>query len=274
MRPRLAVPVAALLGACALAVPPAYAQTCAPPSAEHAFEELLDIAVDDSPLEDQAWNIADVQEKAGKFETADTLRMIDDLARSNDLAYHCETRRYVPVSHPDPRDAIENDEEPTYEGPTGLPGDGTTPGGTGSGTSAAPPAGGSGGSGPAPNGSSGPGSATGEAGAPAAGSETFDPETGVRIDGAGGAGGGGRPGANRGQASTGEPGGPGGGSPEDLIGAPADTPDGAGGAVALPGGDDSPTGPLALLAAGCAVALIGTVGGAAVSARRRQRRTL
>lgn len=262
MRSRLAVPVAALLGACALVVPQAAAQTCGPPSAEHAFEELLDIAADDSPLEDEAWRIADEQEGRKVFETPETLRMIDELARSNDLTYDCAARRYVPLSHPDPRDAIENDQEPVYEGPTGVPGG--TVGGPGQPGAGVPGVGAPGGGrpGPVPAGPAGPGA---EAVAP----EAVAREDDVRVEAAG-AGSTGR--GTRGRSQAGGSGGPAGGSSEDLIGAPADIPDGAGGAVALPGSDDSPTGTLPLLAAGCAVALIVTVGGATVSARRRPRR--
>jgi hypothetical protein len=104
----------------------AAAQVCGPPSAEHAFEELLDVATDDSPVEEEAWRIADEQEARNAFESPDTIRRIDELARANGFVYDCASRMYHPVSGPDPRDAIENDEIPVETG-TGSP-DGSAPG--------------------------------------------------------------------------------------------------------------------------------------------------
>ena len=47
------------IAAAALVPSAAAAQVCQPHSAEHAFEELLDVAPDDTPLEDKAWRISD-----------------------------------------------------------------------------------------------------------------------------------------------------------------------------------------------------------------------
>lgn len=111
IRRRLAA-LAATLVAVPVGVLPVQAQTCLPPTAEHAFEELLDVAEDDSPLEEEVWRIADEQEAKGDFETPETIRRIDDLARSHGFVYDCGSRMYHPVSGPDPRDAIENGHEP------------------------------------------------------------------------------------------------------------------------------------------------------------------
>ncbi|HYH49557.1 MAG TPA: hypothetical protein VEG38_08420 [Acidimicrobiia bacterium] len=94
-----------------LPCPAASAQVCQPPTAEHAFEELLDLAPDESPLEDRAWRIADEQEAKGAFETSDTIRRIDDLARASGYAFDCADRMYHPVSGPDPREAIKRGED-------------------------------------------------------------------------------------------------------------------------------------------------------------------
>lgn len=105
----------------------ASAQVCGPPTAEHAFEELLDLAPDDSPLEDRAWRIADEQEAKGAFETSDTIRRVDDLARASGYAFNCVDRMYHPVSGPDPRDAIVNGEDAPEEDLEAQPGDDARP---------------------------------------------------------------------------------------------------------------------------------------------------
>lgn len=192
-----------LLHAAVLPAGPAAAQTCEPPSAEHAFEELLDVAEDDSPVEDEAWRIADQQETRGVFESPETIRMIDELAQANGLRYDCTSRLYLPVSGPDPRIAIENGDEPPE---------------TGNGPGVGPPVAG------APQ----PGSATA---APGSGRE---PVALGSIRPAGAAGGvtdpAGTPvGDGRGLAPVAAA-----GADTQLVSRPDGAPDGQGGAVALP----------------------------------------
>jgi len=95
---------------------PAAAQTCVPPSAEHAFEELLVALVDDSPQEREAWRIAGEQEAKGAFESEDTIRHLDELAAREGLAYDCASRTYRPVSGgPTPAEIEEAKEEEEEE---------------------------------------------------------------------------------------------------------------------------------------------------------------
>jgi hypothetical protein len=111
---------AAVLIAAAAVLPAgsASAAECRPPSAERAFEELLDVADDGAPVEHDAWRIADEQEARGAFETATTIQRLDTLARANGFVYNCTRRTYLPQSGPDPREAIENGEEPPETGDT------------------------------------------------------------------------------------------------------------------------------------------------------------
>lgn len=238
--------------AVALLASPVSAQTCQPPSAEHAFEELLDVAADDSPLEDEAWRIADEQEARGEFESPETIRMIDDLARANDLAYDCASRMYFPVSGPDPRIAIENGEEPP-ETAGGEPGPGAPASGTTGGGGAGSP------SGPAAGETPAAGEPTGAAGAVVDGVVAVP--GGPASPGGAGGGGGMRP-AGTAAAAPGE----------DGVALPDGAPDGRGGAVALPagseGGGNGRTAGMALLAA---AALATMVMGARTGRRRRSR---
>ncbi|HET9770595.1 MAG TPA: hypothetical protein VFS16_06885 [Acidimicrobiia bacterium] len=244
------VPAAVLPGGTAAA------QVCAPPSAEHAFEELLDLATDDSPVEDEAWRIAGEQESRGAFESPETIRRIDELARANGFAYDCSTRLYRPVSGPDPRDAIENDDAPAETG-TGAPDGGTVPG-------AAPDTGAPGSSGEATvaDGSTPP--------APGQGGE-------VAADGA--------PAPEGAAREAGRPGGTEQGSPATAGGRPAVAADAVddiaaddilppesgsqGGVVALPGAERTTPGRWRL--AGI-VALLGGTAVLAVAARAKRRR--
>ncbi|MGH9001284.1 MAG: hypothetical protein ACRDY7_18050 [Acidimicrobiia bacterium] len=270
---------APLLVAVGVALPaePAFPQAaaCQPLSAEHAFEELLDVAEDDSPLEDEAWRIADAQEAKGAFETPETQRMVDELARSNGLTYDCPTRRYVPVSGPDPRVAIEEGTEPPESEPDALapdgpaapgdptvsapgvsgpgqPGGATTPGGV---VGAGPVAGGG-----VAGGQAGVGG--GDGGVPSAGSPGADPT----IEAAGGSGQRLQEAPGRGSDGT-----PGTGIKGVVL--PGSTPAGDGGAVALPGGQDAAADtPMRTLAlGGLAAAAIGAVAAAAMSVTRRRR---
>ncbi len=247
---------AALLVVPAVLLPaaPAPAQACQPPSAEHAFEELLDVAEDDSPLEDEAWRIADEQEARGVFESPETVQRIDELARANGLVYDCASRMYFPVSGPDPREAIENGEEPPEAGggppagSTGQPEPGTTaPEARNTGEPGRQP-------GPAPEET---------AAVRGTGGMVPDPGGGVRApDGAGPAGTAGR------TQSPGAAGAPG----EDGVPRPLGAPDGQGGAIALPDGADEPAGQArtaGVLLAAAAVAVMLT--GAGANRRRRSR---
>jgi len=87
-----------------------------PPSAEHAFEELLVALVDDSPQEREAWRIAGEQEARGAFESEETIRHLDELAAYGGLAYDCASRTYRPVSGgPNPAEIEEAKEEEEEE---------------------------------------------------------------------------------------------------------------------------------------------------------------
>jgi hypothetical protein len=246
------VPAAVLPGGTAAA------QVCGPPSAEHAFEELLDVATDDSPVEDEAWRIADEQEARGAFESPETIRMIDDLARANGFAYDCSTRMYHPVSGPDPREAIENDGAPEETG-TGAPEGGTAvPGG------GAPDGGSPASAGPVATGADDPGATLGPGGAVVDGGRA---PVGVSSDTGQPAGTGqGTPATAGGRPVAGATG----DGPVDDIGRPGGTDRSQGGAVALPGAPaPQSSGPLKL--AGIVVLIGATVGLAAMARARRRR---
>lgn len=99
-RPGKRVGCRGLLGASVLvflpliAAAPATAATCAPPSAEHAFEELLEALADDSAAESEAWRIAEEQEAGDRFESPETIRRIEGLAARERLVYDCGTRGF------------------------------------------------------------------------------------------------------------------------------------------------------------------------------------
>jgi hypothetical protein len=209
-------------------------------------------------VEEEAWGIADEQEARNAFESPETIRRIDELARANGFAYDCSTRMYHPVSGPDPRDAIENDEIPAETGTgTGSP-DGTAPG-------AGAPGGGS--SGPETT-------AADDATAPFGQGGEVVPDTG------------GAPPATA-SPDPGQPGGAQQGSPAPTAGgrpavgvtgaipasdvvAPENAVQSQGGVVALPGGADRESSgrwPLAGI-----VALFGAAVGMAGAARARRRR--
>jgi hypothetical protein len=226
---------------------PAPAQSCQPPSAEHAFEELLDVAEDDSPLEDEAWRIADEQEARGAFETPETVQRIDELARANGLVYDCASRMYHPVSGPDPREAIENGEEPPGSGDDTRD---DAPGQPEAGATA-------------------PGTRTPGAPDPQPGADGTAPTVGTAGGGVGAPEGGRDVGTmhNRGTAPV---------LTDDGVPRPAETPDGQGGAIAVPAGSEDPVGNgrtagIVLLAAG-AIAAMAT--GAGMNRRRRSRQLM
>ena len=224
-----ALAVSLMLAAVAVLVPaaPALAQTCLPPSAEEAFEELLDLATDDSPVEDEAWKIADEQEARGAFETPETIQKIDGLAQANGFVFDCAQRLYLPVSGPDPRVAIENGEEPAEpDGEQPDEDDGSAP------RSIAPPRGGK-----APA----PGQVPGQAGAAPVGTATHGvpgspagPDANTQTATAGRTGG-----ATAGDRLTSGQGDEGAGAD---VAAPGDAPDGQGEVVLLPENSGSPAG--------------------------------
>lgn len=247
-----ALAAALLFPAVALTAAPAAAQTCQPPSAEHAFEELLDVADDESPLEDEAWRIAGDQEARGQFDSPETVRMIDDLAVANGLRYDCASRMYLPVSGPDPRIAIENGEEPAET--SGGGGDPAAPG---------------------PGGTTGQGSQPGAAGGePHAGEGAPDgdlPGAGGVVEAADAAG---STGSRAGSGSGGRPtdAAEEGAVVDDGVPRPEGAPDGQGGAIAL-SDDEEPAGNgwAAVIAVIAIVAVVVMLAGARASRRRRSR---
>lgn len=235
---RLAAVAVTLVAVPAVVLPArAPAQTCLPPTAEHAFEELLDVAEDDSPLEEEVWRIADEQEAKGAFETPETIRRIDDLARAHGFAYDCDTRMYHPVSGPDPRDAIENGQEPPDpdDDEAAGGGDGPVPG-RGAPGSGKPGAGASDGVGTtSETGGRTPGPAAGETpidGEAAASHGSRGPESPTRT-------GRDRPGGSAGEEPTGGTDSPDGAAFVDGVPRPGSAPDGQGGAVAVTEGEES-----------------------------------
>ena len=277
MTSRLAALVAAvLLTPLAVIAAPAMAQTCRPGSAELAFEELLDIAADGSPLEDQARRIADEQDARGAFESEVTLRRIEELAKANDLAYDCARRRYVPVQRPDPRDAIAEDREPVDEGPDGRsasPGTAQPGGGTGTGTGSAPGTGGRPGTAPGvglPGSVSGTGTDAGSddsdvADATAGETTPADPSVAVSSSGAGGSG----AMAGRAPKRNGSSGQAAGESAPGGPAAPGEAAGGDAGAIAFVEADHDRYGVM-MLAAGMIAAAAGLL--SVVAARRRRDR--
>ena len=198
---RAALVAAALFAPAAWIAGPAHAQACQPKSAELALEELLDIAADGSPLEDQARRIANEQDARNAFESAETVRRIEELAHANDLAFDCTRRRYVPVQRPDPREAIANDQEPADEGPDGRTAPAVAPKPGANGGSASLPAGGSTGQpgavsgtaapGPGGSGSVSTGTAADPGSEPAAAADGLDAPDAAPSGSAAGRGGGG-----------------------------------------------------------------------------------
>jgi hypothetical protein len=266
---RRAALVAAALLAPVLSAAPSAAQACQPSSAELALEELLDVAADGSPLEDQARKIADEQDARDAFETPETIRRIEELAHANDLVFQCDRRRYVPLQRPDPRDAIAEDQDPLDEGPDGS---GTVTPGAGGGTAPKTP------------GTSVPETAPGTGGVsgrdPATGAEGGDagsgPATGEALDGAvvvdepgagaTGRGGGGRRSGGKGR-SAGRP--DAAGSATDEIAAPEASTDGGPGAVAVVPPDALDTSGLARAGVLAAAAVVAATAGAVAIRRRR-----
>lgn len=281
---------AALAASGALALVPSSAAaqtTCRPPTTEHAFEELLDVAADDSPLEDEAWRIADEADARDAFEAPETLRRLDDLAVANGLAYDCSARIYRPVAGPDPRQAIEEG-APGVEDGEASPGPVTgprpqvppatpTPAGGPSTSTPASEASGAGVPAPVAAGSSGATAGPdGSAGTPADGSATAfvpgpDSAAGSPPGRARTSGGNGRSeGADRSQGGevtvdqvVGDP------------GLPGPAPSGDGAVVALPGDPAGPSdlGPVAAWAA-LAASLTGAAVVAVAASRRRRGRLL
>ncbi len=273
---RAALVAAVLLAPAVWIAGPAGAQACQPKSAELALEELLDIAADGSPLEDRARLIADEQDARNAFESAETIRRIEELAHANDLAFDCTRRRYVPAQRPDPREAIANDQEPVDDGPDGrtAPAVAPKPGTTGGSTS--PSVGGTTGQPGTVSGTAAPGdggSGTGSSGTPA------DPLASPDVDGAadpdaapsgsaaGSAGGGRRPGSGRGGRSGGDTAAVQAG--DEDIAAPGEARLTGAGAVAVVESGSSGTA-RTLLAATAAAAVTGMLGALAMRRRRQQ----
>jgi hypothetical protein len=244
------------------AASPAAAQTCAPPSAEHAFEELLVALVDDSPQEHEAWRIAGEQEAKGAFESEETIRRLDEFAAGEALAYDCASRTYRPLAGgPTPAEVVEAREEEEEEAAELAQGRGDQPAqpdhrpapsrAIGPGAPAAPGA-------PVPDGQ---GPATG-GGATLAGGDSGAPPSAAP-----GGGRAGDPATSRGGGSPGSP------DPVAVVPEPGEAPTGR--AVAALAGDDTSgrdrTGVTRWLAGVVLAAGLAGVGGAAARSRRRSR---
>ena len=84
---------------------------CEPGSAELAFEELLEAAPDDSPVETEARQVAADQDRKGAFESPETIRRIQEVAARWGYTFDCPSRTYRVAGQPSPDPEAEDDDE-------------------------------------------------------------------------------------------------------------------------------------------------------------------
>jgi hypothetical protein len=82
---------------------------CLPGSAELAYEELVEAAPDDSPLQAEAERIGQEQDAKDAFDTDETIRRLTDAATAAGLVFSCEVYRYVRVDGSRPTDSEDDD---------------------------------------------------------------------------------------------------------------------------------------------------------------------